>query len=67
MALKQKMQQENLSKNQSADKLKGWIQMQKTHSISQKTEGEKVKHNLIQGDIFESLPTQIFSAVLYVQ
>lgn len=33
-----KMQQGNLSRNQSADKLKGMIQMQrKTHSISHKT------------------------------
>lgn len=57
-----KMQQENLSRNQSADMLKGRIQMQKTRSIAQKTQGGKVKHNLIHWDIFELLPTQMLSA-----
>ncbi len=42
-----KMQQGNLSRNQSADKLKGWIQMlRKTHSISHKT-GEVGKPSVI--------------------
>lgn len=59
-----KMQQGNLSRNQSADKLKGRIQMQqKTHSVSHKTGGGKAKRNLIHQDIFELLPTQMLSTV----